>query len=61
MRKPLLATLAAAALLSTLAANAQALTAPRIATKDETSIVTPVRDGCGPGRFRNRWGHCRWI
>ena len=26
----------------------------------ESSIVK-VRDGCGYRRFRDRWGHCRWM
>ena len=59
MRKSMFANLAAAALLSTLAAGAEALTVPRLAGQDDGSIVTPVRDGCGPFRyFSRRWGRC---
>jgi len=25
------------------------------------STIVKVRDGCGPHRFRGRWGHCRWL
>jgi len=25
------------------------------------SSIVKVRDGCGYRRFRDRWGHCRWM
>ena len=62
MRKSLFAILAAAALLSTFAVGAEALTVPRVVGQDEGSIATPVRDGCGPYRYFNRrYGRCMRI
>ncbi len=61
MRKPLLATIAIVAFMSNFTLGAEALTAPRINTQDETSIVTQVRDGCGWNRhYSPRLRHCVW-
>ena len=58
MRKSMYATLAAAALLSTFVGGAEALTVPPVA-RDDSTIVTPVRDGCGPYRhFSPRYRRC---
>ena len=26
----------------------------------DSSLVTPVADGCGPNGWRGRWGHCHY-
>ena len=60
MRKSISAAIVAAALLSNFAV-AEALPAPRIISQDETSAVTPVRDGCGWNRhYSPRLRHCVW-
>jgi len=62
MRTSILAALAATALLSTLAASAQALTLPRaVVGQDEATLAQPARDGCGWHRHYSRHlGHCVW-
>jgi hypothetical protein len=39
--------------------SAQALPAAPVQTGFDGSDVTLVADGCGPGYFRNDFGHCR--
>ena len=48
----------AAALLSLGAVSAQALPATPV-QPEISGAVTLVAGGCGPGYYRNDWGHCR--
>jgi hypothetical protein len=48
----------AAALLSLGAVSAQALPATPV-QPEISGDVTLVAGGCGPGYYRNDWGHCR--
>jgi hypothetical protein len=56
MRRTFRLAVALAALLS-LAGPAGALTVPP--APDLSAGVTPVAEGCGPGRWRGPWGGCR--
>ena len=49
----------AAVLLSLGAVSAQALPAAPVQTGFDGSDVTLIAGGCGPGYYRNDWGHCR--
>ena len=49
----------AAVLLSLGAMSAQALPAAPVQTGFDGSDVTLVAGGCGPGYYRNDFGHCR--
>ena len=51
------------AMLGLLAAVALAVPAraavPVVPLRDGGSLVIPVAEGCGPGRFRDGYGYCR--
>lgn len=49
--------LAAGCITAFIATSASAM--PVMPTLDADSSVQKVRDGCGPGRWRGPWGHCR--
>ena len=62
MRRSLFAAAAAATLLSALAVDAEAMTAPRFVTHDEASAVTPVVGRCGWHRIWSpRYQRCVWF
>jgi len=62
MRKELALFVAIAAVFTFVTFSAQAM--PVAALKGATKFyraITQVRDGCGRGWYRNRWGRCRRI
>ena len=32
-----------------------------VPAQPEVSLAVPVAEGCGPGRFRDGYGYCRWM
>ena len=55
-----LAGLIAAATLAVVPASAAPFGPVKSGISADSTIVK-VRDGCGYRRFRDRWGHCRWM
>jgi len=41
--------------------SAAAVPRPAAGSGGDATSLTLVRDGCGQGRYRNQYGHCRWI
>ncbi len=46
--------------LASLAVSASAAPLAPIPAGQQASNIIEVAGGCGPGAYRNRWGHCRW-